>query len=181
MKSESSRGNIGLVLSALRFAAHKHRDQRRKDTKASPYINHPIALAHVLWTIGKVRDPVTLAAALFHDTIEDTETTAEDLRGQFGATVAGVVEEVTDVKWLKKKSRKKIQVARAGRSSLRAKRVKLADKICNLQDILANPPAEWSTEHKQQYFDWARSVVDQVRGANPALERRFDRLYRQRP
>jgi guanosine-3',5'-bis(diphosphate) 3'-pyrophosphohydrolase len=168
-------------LKALAFAAHKHRDQRRKDVKASPYINHPIALAHVLWTVGKVRDPVTLAAALLHDTIEDTQTTAAELRGHFGAAVAEVVEEVTDVKFLKKESRKRIQVARAARSSRRAQRVKLADKICNLEDILARPPADWSIERQRQYFDWAKSVVDQVRGANRALEGRFDRLYRRRP
>jgi guanosine-3',5'-bis(diphosphate) 3'-pyrophosphohydrolase len=128
-----------------------------------------------------VKDPVTLAAALLHDTIEDTETSPEELRGQFGKVVASVVEEVTDVKWLKKESRKRIQVARAGRASKRAKLVKLADKICNLQDILASAPAEWSVERKRQYFDWAKTVIDEVRSANAALAKRFDRLYRQRP
>jgi guanosine-3',5'-bis(diphosphate) 3'-pyrophosphohydrolase len=171
----------GLVLKALRFAAQKHRDQRRKDADASPYINHPIALAETLWTVGRVRDSVVLAAALLHDTIEDTETTSEELNGEFGESVASVVEEVTDVKWLKKASRKRIQVARAGQSSKRAKLVKLADKISNLEDILASPPADWSVQRKQQYFDWAKRVVDEVRGTNGRLERRFDRLYRQRP
>jgi guanosine-3',5'-bis(diphosphate) 3'-pyrophosphohydrolase len=170
-----------LVLAALQFAAHKHRDQRRKGVNASPYINHPIAVAHMLWTVGKVRDSATLAAALLHDTIEDTSTSPEELRGQFGEVVAAVVEEVTDVNWLKRASRKRIQVARAGRASKRAKLVKLADKICNLQDILATPPADWSLERKRQYFDWAKSVVDEVRGVNEALTRRFDRLYQQRP
>lgn len=173
--------DLGLVLRAAQFAAHKHRDQRRKDAKATPYINHPIALAEVLHTDGGVRDPVVIAAALLHDTIEDTETTYDELRGAFGAEVADVVVELTDVKFLAKESRKRLQIEKAGRASDRARLVKLADKICNLRDILASPPAEWSLERRQKYFDWAKEVVDQVRGVNPNLEQMFERLYRQRP
>ena len=125
----------GLILAALRFAAWKHRDQRRKGPHSVPYINHPIDLANVLWFEGQVRDPLVIAAAILHDTIEDTETTPDELRGAFGATVAGIVDEVTDVTWLRKRARKKLQVARAGRASKRARLVKLADKICNLRDI----------------------------------------------
>jgi guanosine-3',5'-bis(diphosphate) 3'-pyrophosphohydrolase len=177
----TSRDDLGLVLRAAQFAALKHKDQRRKDAKATPYINHPISLAEVLHTDGGVRDPVVIAAALLHDTIEDTETTYDELRGQFGAEVADTVVELTDTKFVGKKARKRLQVARAKRASECAKQVKLADKICNLRDILASPPADWSLERRQEYFDWAKSVVDQVRGVNPKLERVFDRLYRQRP
>ena len=173
--------DLGLVLKAVHFATWKHRDQKRKDAKASPYINHPVALAMLLWTEGGVRDATVIASALLHDTLEDTETSPVELKGAFGAQIAAIVEEVTDVKWLARTSRKRLQVARAGRSSLRAKQVKLADKICNLRDILASPPKGWSLERKREYFDWAKSVVDQLRGANPRLERSFDRLYRQRP
>jgi len=173
--------DLGLVLRAAQFAAHRHREQRRKDASETPYVNHPIALAEVLHSDGGVRDPVTIAAALLHDTIEDTRTTYDELRGAFGAEVADVVMELTDVKFLGKRSRKRLQVARAGRASDRAKLVKLADKIANLRDLLASPPAGRSLDRRQQYFDWAREVVDQVRGVSPKLERVFDRLYRQRP
>ena len=175
------RDGLGLVLKAIEFAAHKHRDQRRKDPDKTPYINHPIALAQVLREEGKVRDAVVITAALLHDTIEDTETSYEELRGQFGATIADCVVEVTDVKFLGKTARKRLQVAKAGRASKAAKQVKLADKICNLRDILASPPADWSHTRQQEYFDWAKEVVDEVRGVNARLERKFDRLYRQRP
>ena len=175
------RSGLGLVITAVEFAAWKHRDQRRKDADASPYINHPIGLAQILWEEGGVTDPIVLAAALLHDTIEDTETTPEELRGRFGPMVAEVVAEVTDVKWLKKQSRKRLQVARAGRASQAAKLVKLADKISNVRDVLANPPADWSLQRRREYFDWSRRVVDQIRGTNASLERRFDQLYRQRP
>lgn len=172
---------IALILRATQFAAHKHRNQRRKDANASPYINHPIALANILRHEGKVEDAAVIAAALLHDTIEDTETSYEELRGLFGAKVAGIVAEVTDTKWLRKGSRKRLQISKAGRASEGAKLVKLADKIANLRDIIANPPDDWSLERKREYFDWAKEVVDQIRDSNPKLERRFDQLYRQRP
>jgi guanosine-3',5'-bis(diphosphate) 3'-pyrophosphohydrolase len=177
----ATRDPLGLVLRATAFAAHRHKEQRRKDAKATPYINHPIALAEVLHTDGRVDDPAVIAAALLHDTIEDTQTTYDEIRGQFGATIADIVIEVTDTKFLSKEARKRLQVMKAGKSSQAAKQVKLADKICNLRDILASPPAGWSLKRQQQYFDWAKEVVDELRGANPRLERMFDRLYRKRP
>jgi len=170
-----------LILRAVAFAAHKHRDQRRKDKDASPYINHPIALAKVLWQEGGVRDAQVIAAALLHDTLEDTETSWQELRGDFGEEIADVVLEVTDTKWIRKEVRKRLQVARAARSSDEAKLVKLADKICNVRDIAAHPPAGWALERKRQYFDWAKEVVDQIRGTHAELEQRFDEVYALKP
>jgi guanosine-3',5'-bis(diphosphate) 3'-pyrophosphohydrolase len=172
---------LQLILNAAQFAARKHRDQRRKDAAASPYINHPLMLANILREEGKVEDAIVIAAALLHDTIEDTETSYEELRGQFGDEIAEIVAEVTDTKWLKKASRKRLQISKAARASHGAKLVKLADKISNLRDIVASPPKDWSLERKREYFDWAKQVVDQIRGTNAKLERRVDQLYRQRP
>jgi len=84
MKSGADRGDLALLLKALAFAAHKHRDQRRKDAESSPYINHPIALADVLINEGGVTDVEVLCAALLHDTVEDTATTHEELVNAFG-------------------------------------------------------------------------------------------------
>lgn len=172
---------VRLLLNAAHFAAHKHKNQRRKDAAASPYINHPLTLANILRVEGCVEDVAVLAAALLHDTIEDTETGYDELRGQFGVDVAEIVAEVTDTKWLRKTSRKRLQVSRAARASEGARLVKLADKIANLRDIVASPPRDWSLERKRQYFDWAKEVVDRIRGTNARLERRFDQLYRKRP
>jgi len=96
-------GSLPLVLRALAFAANKHRDQRRKGEEASPYINHPIAVSNVLVNEGLVDDPLVLCAAVLHDTIEDTETSADELRSAFGADVAAIVLEVSDDKSLPKK------------------------------------------------------------------------------
>src|SRR5512135_2066956 len=161
---------LALLFKALAFAAHKHRDQRRKDAEASPYINHPIALAEVLAGEGAVADPEVLAAALLHDTIEDTATTAEELRAEFGERIAAMVEEVTDDKALPKAERKRLQIEHAPTLSRGAKLVKLADKICNLRDVADRPPAKWDLQRRQEYFEWAKQVIDGLRGIHPALE-----------
>ena len=163
------------------FAAHKHRNQRRKDADASPYINHPLALARVLAVEGGVSDLATLCAALLHDTIEDTDTTAAELVKEFGAEIAALVEEVTDDKALPKGERKRMQVEHAAHISDKAKRVKLADKISNLRDVAQTPPADWTIERRREYFDWAKSVVDRLRGVDVVLEATFDRAYNARP
>ncbi len=167
---------IGVFVKAVAFAADKHRTQRRKDADASPYINHPIALANVLANEGGVTDVVVLSAAVLHDTIEDTNTTAEELTAIFGAKITATVLDVTDDKSLDKHVRKQRQIEHAPHISKEAKLVKLADKICNLRDILASPPADWSPERKQGYFDWAAKVVAGVRGVHPELEAVFDGL-----
>ena len=105
--------DIGLVIRAVEFAAKKHRMQRRKDTDASPYINHPIALMHVLCIDGSITDPEILAAAALHDTIEDTETTGEELEREFGSAIASIVSEMTDDKSLPKMERKRLQIEHA--------------------------------------------------------------------
>lgn len=172
--------DIQRVLGAVAFAAEKHRNQRRKDEEASPYINHPIALAELLASVG-VEDVTVLQAALLHDTVEDTNTTFKELGERFGEEIQGIVREVTDDKSLPKEERKRLQVEHAAELSRGAKLVKLADKVCNLRDIAVSPPAGWSIERKQKYFDWAKSVVDRMRGTHPELESLFDIAYAARP
>ena len=177
--------DLALLLKALSFAAHKHRDQRRKDAEASPYINHPIALAQVLTGEGGVTDIEVLAAALLHDTIEDTATTGEELQREFGERIAAIVAEVTDDTGLPKAERKRLQIEHAARLSDGAKLVKLADKICNLRDVAERPPAKWDMQRRREYFEWAKRVIDGLRGAPGApmrlLEAAFDRAYLLKP
>ena len=171
----------GDILAALQFAAFKHRDQRRKDHAASPYINHPIALANVLWREGGVHEEHVICAALLHDTIEDTETTAEEIEKLFGARIARIVLEVTDDKLLRKAERKRRQIEHAPHLSRAAKLVKLADKICNLRDVAASPPPTWSLRRRRAYFDWAKKVVAGVQGVNRKLEKAFEAAFEDRP
>jgi guanosine-3',5'-bis(diphosphate) 3'-pyrophosphohydrolase len=173
--------DIQLFIRAVDFAAAKHRNQRRKDEEASPYINHPIALTQVLKVEAGVADIAVLGAALLHDTIEDTETTREELEREFGPRIAGIVVEVTDDTSLRKEDRKRLQVEHAATLSREAKLVKLADKICNVRDMVDAPPAHWNLARRQEYFDWAKEVVDQLRGIHPRLEQLFDDAYASKP
>lgn len=178
--SASPHTQIGLFIRAVHFAADKHRDQRRKDAKASPYINHPIALAQVLSEEAGINDIDVLCAAILHDTIEDTHTTVDELREHFGHRITDIVLEVTDDKSMSKEQRKKLQIEHASHKSPEARLVKLADKICNLRDILASPPSDWSPERKQEYFEWAAKVIDGLRGSNAQLEAIFDVTFARR-
>jgi guanosine-3',5'-bis(diphosphate) 3'-pyrophosphohydrolase len=175
------KGELALLLKALAFASLKHRDQRRKDAQASPYINHPIALADLLVNEGGVTDVEVLCAALLHDTIEDTETTPQELEREFGRKIASIVLEVSDNKMLRKGTRKRMQVEHAANASYEAKLVKLADKTCNLRDVNARPPATWDLARRREYFDWAKEVVDRLRGVHQELEAAFDAAYARRP
>lgn len=166
--------DLSRLLLAANFAADKHRDQRRKDAEASPYINHPLAVATVLAVEGGVTDIDLLAAALLHDTVEDTATSADAIEGSFGCEVSVLVNEVTDDKSLSKHDCKQLQVDNAPRKSDRAKQLKIADKICNIRDIDTTSPANWDVDRKIEYLDWAVRVVKGCRGVNPALDKLFD-------
>ena len=164
------------VLRALHFAAQKHRDQRRKDPEASPYVNHVIDVAETLARVGGVDDASMLQAAILHDTIEDTETSAAEIERVFGQEVQSLVTEMTDDKSLPKKERKRLQIEHAPRLSLRAKQIKLADKICNIRDVIYSPPENWPLERRLEYLDWSEQVVVGCRGCNSALEQCYDRI-----
>lgn len=164
------------IIEALAFSAEKHRYQRRKDLVASPYINHPIALLNVLVNEADVTDEATLVGALLHDTLEDTDTSTEELHQKFGPEIAGIVFEVTDDKSLEKDKRKEEQIRHARHLTPKARLIKLADKICNLRDILSSPPAHWSDRRKLEYFLWSEKVINALRGYYPRLERIFDEL-----
>jgi guanosine-3',5'-bis(diphosphate) 3'-pyrophosphohydrolase len=173
--------DLKLLLHAMQFAARKHKDQRRKDVDASPYINHPISLANILCNEGHVTDIDVICAALLHDTIEDTATTPEELKAEFGQPIRDIVIEVTDDKSLPSAERKRLQIEHAEHLSRGAKLVKLADKISNLRDVAHNPPPAWSLQRRQEYFDWAKAVVDGLRGAHAGLETLFDEAFLNRP
>lgn len=166
--------DLSLFLKAVKFSAEKHRHQRRKDERASPYINHPIEVANVLWTSGDVYDLTTIVGAILHDTIEDTNTTPEEIRINFGEDILALIQEVTDDKSLPKKERKRQQIEKAPLLSCRAKQIKIADKICNINDIVNYPPQNWSWQRRADYLDWADSVIAGLRGVNAKLENNFN-------
>ena len=167
------------LLHAASFAADKHKDQRRKGSDAKPYINHPLDVANILAHIGRVEDIDILIAAILHDTIEDTETTAKELTTLFGERVCGFVLEVTDDKSLPDKLRKQLQIDHAPHLSVEAKQIKLADKISNIRDVFENPPAGWDEKRRREYVEWGVAVVAGLRSVNSDLEAFFDEVVAQ--
>lgn len=168
---------ISLILKATQFASKKHLTQTRKDG-ITPYINHPVEVATLLWNEGDVRVPGVIAAALLHDTIEDTETTVEELESHFGIEVTRWVQEVSDDKTLPKEERKRMQIIHAPTASRGAKQIKLADKICNVRDLVNRPPYDWSLERKIQYLDWSDQVVAGLREGHGPLETLYDSVIK---
>lgn len=174
MPGLSEPNQLARLLDAAHFAADRHRDCRRKDVDATPYINHPLRVAQILAEAG-VSDVEVLMAGLLHDTVEDTGTTPSELHDRFGQGVATLVAEVTDDKTLDKQVRKDLQVSTAPKKSDRAKLIKIADKISNLEDLVARPP-DWSRKRIEQYRHWARRVIEGCQGVNEQLEMRALKL-----
>jgi len=163
------------LFGALEFAARQHIFQHRKGSFNIPYINHPIRVCSLLIQCGET-DPNLLMAALLHDVIEDTPASAEDITRQFGEKVALVVQEVTDNMELPKEKRKQLQVEKAPYLSHPAKLIKVADKACNMEDLLQYP-IWWSKSRKIAYFQWAHMVFQHCKGLNPKLDEYFLTVY----
>ncbi|KAL5020508.1 hypothetical protein ScPMuIL_003400 [Solemya velum] len=167
-------------IECINFAAIKHKDQRRKDPEQTPYINHPIGVAFILTSEAGISDLAVIQAALLHDTVEDTDTTIDEICQSFGEEVASIVSEVTDDKKLPKLARKQQQIEHAPHVSTKAKLVKLADKLYNLRDLNRARPNRWTEDRITEYFEWAALVVRGLRGTNKTLENSLDQLFRER-
>jgi (p)ppGpp synthase/HD superfamily hydrolase len=171
------KSTIAPLLKALKFAAEKHPRQRRKDSDASPYVDHLIDIAQILACVADVTDLTTLQAIL-HNSVEDTQTSLQELEEVFGQEVRLVIEEVTDDKPLPKPERKRLQIERAPHLSTAGKLIKIADKISNARDVIYftySPPTQWSLQRRREYLNWTEGVVFGCRGCNEALEDLYDR------
>jgi (p)ppGpp synthase/HD superfamily hydrolase len=148
--------------------------QRRKGEAAEPMVNHLAEVADLVARATDGSDVDAVVAAILHDTVEDTDTTFEEIAGRYGARVARLVAEVTDDKRLPLAERKRLQVENAVHASRGAKLIKVADKTSNLRAMAESPPRDWSEARRTAYLDWSRRVVANCRGVNRWLEERFD-------
>ncbi len=165
--------DIAIILKAAEFAAHRHRDQKRKGRSQRPYIGHCIEVARLIADSGDIGDSDILAAALLHDTVEDTATSHEEIDQAFGHVVGGYVRAVTDDKTLTRSRQRELQIEHAPHMSDGAKLIKLADKISNIREIGVDPPMHWEVQRCEEYFTWGARVVDALGRINPALEALF--------
>jgi (p)ppGpp synthase/HD superfamily hydrolase len=165
---------LSLIMQAADFAARRHAGQRRKGVAGEPYDNHLLEVAALLAEATGGNDAALVAAALLHDTLEDTATEYEELDARFGPEIAAVVAAVTDDKSLPKAERKRRQIESAPAASARAKLLKIADKTSNVRALVVSPPTNWDVARIVDYIDWAEKVVAGCRGLNGMLERAFD-------
>ena len=136
-----------------------------------------LGVAYILTNEGNITDLDILQAALLHDTVEDTDTTFEEIASIFGIKVADIVKECTDDKNLPKDKRKKLQIINSKSSSREAKLVKLADKLYNLRDLDRETPVGWTSERVSEYFKWAYEVVNGLKGTNQQIESELSKLF----
>ena len=165
---------ICLVSEAAEFAARVHSGMARKGHGNEPYVNHLAEVALLLAAATEGEDAELVAAGWLHDTIEDTETTREELAEEFGARVADLVVEVTDDMSLPKDQRRQRQIVDAQHKSSDAKMIKIADKISNIRARVFPHPSETQRDDLADYVAWAEKVVAGCRGANATLDRTFD-------
>jgi guanosine-3',5'-bis(diphosphate) 3'-pyrophosphohydrolase len=168
-----------MIASALAFAHNRHAGHYRKDGARTPYIVHPIEVMTSLVHAGEV-DEAILSAALLHDVLEDTPTSQTELSFVFGLDVLRLVVELTDDKRLEKPERKAAQLAAAPHYTIGAAKIRIADKIANVADLVHRPPVKWSGRVRNEYAAWALKVVQACPFVEEtaALRREFETVYR---
>jgi guanosine-3',5'-bis(diphosphate) 3'-pyrophosphohydrolase len=164
---------IRLVSEAAELAARRHNGQRRKGRGDEPYINHLAEVANLL-SAAASGDAELVAAGWLHDTLEDTETTFDELSQRFGLRVAGLVEECTDDMSLPKSERRQKQIEDAPKKSAGAKLIKTADKVSNIRARIFPSPSQEQREELADYVAWAEKVVAGCRGVSAVLDSLFD-------
>lgn len=180
--------NTELFDKAAHFAISAHANTERR-AKGFPYIIHPMEAAAIVATM--TTDPELLAAAILHDTLEDTEVTFEELRSQFGNRVAylvlaesnnGILRQTT---WRESKSR---AVERLANACHEGKIVAMGDKLSNLRAIASDyqliGDQLWSRFHAPEgkkdvewYYRALFDALNDLKGTLPYQE--FERLIRQ--
>ena len=154
------------------FAAEKHKHQKRKGAAGIPYINHPLEVMHLILNTLEEPSVELLEASILHDTLEDTDATEAELKERFGSLVCELVTEVSDDMSLSSVTRKQRQIDNAQDLSGSACCIRIADKTCNIRDILYTR-IKWPRQRKIAYIQWAIDVIDRIRGRFPELEAQF--------
>lgn len=154
----------GVVAKALDFATKAHGDQVRKYT-GEPYTNHLVEVMNIVRTVKS--DDSMLAAALLHDTIEDTSITETDVQKEFGFRIAKLVVELTDISKPEdgnRAFRKAMDRDKLAKVSDDAQTIKLADLISNGKDIAVNDP-----KFAKVFLNEKRQLLDVLDRGDPVL------------
>ena len=162
-----------LLERARACAEEKHRGQFRKGAAREPYVVHVEHVALIVEKLVGSADQNLIAAAYLHDVIEDSEETRETLALTFGEDVADLVAQLSDPPGLSEQDRRQAQIDHAPQLSDRAKLIKIADKVSNLDEMFRDPPPGWSVEKRLAYLKWGEDVFAGLRGLSKALDTLF--------
>lgn len=146
---------IPRLLEALDFAAVRHSAQRRKGPDAAPYVNHLIEVATLVANVGQVVDVDVLIAAVLHDVLEDTPTTADEVTERFGSRVCRFVQALSDDKSLPRRRRRQIALEELPQAEPLVHVIKLADLASNIKLL----PPNWTEERKREYLEWSEHAA----------------------
>jgi len=186
--NQGSISNEGMkkIEEALEMAAFEHRDQKRTsiiNPNPPQYIFHPIQVAHNLLSVGEIYDADILAAALLHDTVEDCDTSPEEIERKFGPAVREMVEALSDQKGLSRDEQLKAQLEHAAHFSFGSALIKLSDKTCvlyELHDQILEGDIWYPLEKSKAYFEHADKLVSVLKERDillpSALFDRFDAI-----
>lgn len=158
-----------IVEMAAQFAFQKHNGQTRRIT-GEPYFTHVAEVAAAVGALGA--PPPVIAAALLHDVIEDTDTTADELREMFGDEVTALVLEVTGVSKREdgnRAVRKRIDLEHYRQASFWGKTIKVCDRSHNAQDIAVNDPAFWASAYRRETVELVVALGDAHKSAVESL------------
>ncbi len=162
-----------LFQNACAFAARKHASQLRKDHQ-TPYFSHCARVAMTVSSIFECSDPIALAAAFLHDTIEDTTTDYDDLEKHFGNEVATIVAALTKNMALPEAKRETEYDNRLTTAPWQARLIKLADQYDNYCDLVNKPKSDaksQSAQLKKSRDKCNRALKISAKDANPAITR----------
>jgi (p)ppGpp synthase/HD superfamily hydrolase len=165
---------LRMVSEAAELAARRHNGMARKGRGNEPYVNHLAEVANLLSSATDGSDAELVAAGWLHDTMEDTDTTREELARKFSERVASLVAECTDDMRLPKVERRRLQIIDAPHKSPSAKLIKIADKISNIGARIHSDPSKEERDDLVDYTNWAEQVVRGCRGGNAWLDTKFD-------
>lgn len=158
---------FGNLWEGLSFAFLKYGNLKRKST-GLPYIIHPIRVALILRASGfsEFKDKNLILAALFHDLLEDTNLTIEELQTKFGKEVTLIVQELSKPDNVSKED----WLRAFGTTSKKAKLIKMADRIDNLMDMKGT---EWDNEKRTQYAEQGIIILETCGKASSKLAHRL--------
>jgi hypothetical protein len=163
------------LVQATKFAAECYQFHAQNDINKTPYIVHSLSVAENLMTIGRVRDSDLIIASLLQDIQPDAKASFEEIKKMFGSQVEKYLRIASDSHLEKNQ-----ELPSLGDDSLETLRqvaqIQLSDKLCNLQDLMSNPPIDWSQEKIDYYFEWVEQAIGDSSSINLHLKVAMDEL-----